>query len=178
MKTVFNFYLIGLALFLFWSCNRQAQERISDPLSVKAAIDPNCVTRINFEDLDNNVYAYRADAIFAAPSIQAGGHSTMDESTDLGVNIFVDLSDLTNINYAISGGSGIAGTAFVYYINGDSEYISTYDNTENLIIDAIEVLQDGTISKFICRFNNVQVENNMNPSDLLCINGFELVFNL
>jgi hypothetical protein len=146
---------------------------------LKAAINPTCTAEITYQDLDDNVYAYRADDLFNVPSVQAGGHSDESELNDLGVNIFVDLESLLTGTYSIDGGNALPGTAYVYYYQADGTiWISTDANTENLVVEILEFREDGTVSKLSGTFNNVEVANNDDPGDTLCINNFELIFTL
>ncbi|GEM_PF-4921133 len=146
--------------------------------SLEAAIssDENCTSTINFEDLENNVYGYRIDALFAIPGIQTGGHSTIDESTDLGFNLFFDPESTEKENYIIDGSSGINGTSYVFYIVGDTEYFSSDDNTEMLKVETLELDPDGNVATLEASFNNVQVVNVEDTEDIRCINSFKISF--
>ena len=79
-------------------------------------------------DVNDNVYVYDVFATFGLESIQAGGHSTVLETTDLGVNIFGPESKGV---YTITDGTDIElGDAFVFYTDEDGvEWISTANNT-------------------------------------------------
>ena len=46
------------------------------------------------------------------------------------------------------------------------------------MVEILEFREDGTVSKLSGTFNNVEVANNDDPSDTLCINNFELIFTL
>lgn len=169
--------LLICSLFLFFNCsNTSDDERRSTGKDLKAAIAVECSSTINFEDLNQNVYAYRADMYFGVPSVQAGGHSTEDESTDLGVNFFLDLESLESGQYVISGNYGASGTAYVFYIVDGVEYISTEDNAGTLFVDEITFDDNLEVTGLSCRFNNIQVADNTNASNTLCVNNFELVF--
>lgn len=146
--------------------------------SLEAAIsfDESCTSTINFEDLESNVYGYRADALFTVPTIQTGGHSTIDESTDLGFNLFFDPDDLERTNYNVDGSSGQVGTAYVFYIVGGTEYISSDANTSELIVERLELNSEGKVVVLVASFDNVEVVNNSNSSDVRCINKFKISF--
>ena len=180
MRTFINLALLLCVLPLISNCTSgNENERTSRELSLRAAIATTCTTEITFNDLDDNVYAYRADDLFGVPSVQAGGHSDPDQLTDLGVNVFADLESLVTGNYSIDGGNALPGTAYVYYIPGaGTQYTSTGNNTENLVIEILEINEEGTLTKLKGTFNNVEVANITNPDDKLCINEFELIFTL
>lgn len=177
-------YLVSSFVFLVlisFSCSREA---VITPIlivtdsSLEAAIsfDESCTSTINFEDLDSNVYGYRADAVFAKPVIQTGGHSTIDEATDLGFNLFFDPNNLGKTNYKVDGTSEQVGTAYVFSIIGGTEYISSDANTSNLMIERLGLDADGRVEVLVASFNNVEVVNNANPSDVRCINNFRISF--
>ena len=154
--------------------------RVSNVSSLKAAIAETCTTTINFEDLNQNVYAYRADDFFYVPSVQAGGHSDQNEATDLGANIFAMLPVGLNLegNYDIDGASGLPGTAYIFYHDRfGNVYISSDNNTARLSVTQVQFSEDGlTVERLAFSFNNVEVINNYDAEDILCINAFELVY--
>ncbi|PQB05878.1 hypothetical protein [Aureitalea marina] len=147
---------------------------------VVAAIGPNCTDNINYEDDDGNVYAYRADNIFGVVSIQVGGHSTPDESTDPGVNLYganpvFGLPDTGT--YSVTDGSLEPGTGYVFYIDGTNEYISTRNNQGKPIrIDQLTLTPEGEVSQFTVTFSNLELANNSDPDDKICVNAFQLSF--
>ncbi len=112
MRTFINLALLLCVLPLISNCTSgNENERTSRELSLRAAIATTCTTEITFNDLDDNVYAYRADDLFGVPSVQAGGHSDPDQLTDLGVNVFADLESLDTGIFSIDGGNALPGTA-------------------------------------------------------------------
>ncbi len=183
MKTI-NKSLVTLSCYCWISCLLGCSSSPSNPgaiivgpsLEAAVSIDQNCITTINFEDLQNNVYAYRADAIFTIPSIQAGGHDTIDESTDLGFNLFIDTNDLAREEYIIDGSSSIVGTAYIYFIIGNDEYISSNNNTAKLIVENLRLASDGKVEPLTATFNNVIVVNNKDSGDVRCISAFRITF--
>jgi len=180
MKTIVKIALLFFVLPFFINCGSEDNERRARILTLNAAISEICINDITFTDLDDNVYGYRADDFFDIPSVQAGGHSDADELTDLGVNIFLDLESFVTGNYSIEdGGNDLPGTAYVFYFPGDgTQYISTINNTENLVVEILEFREDGTLSRLEGTFNNVEVANILDPDDKYCINEFELIFTL
>jgi hypothetical protein len=176
-----NSKLIFIWLFsvLFFNCTKKsAPNAIIVGSTLKAAIsfDSICNTVINFEDLNNNVYGYRADALFAVPAIQAGGHSTIDESTDLGFNLFFDPNNTERKVYTIDGSSALMGTAYVFYTVSGTEYVSSDNNTGNLVVESLQLSSEGEPVTLIATFNDVEVVNNANPKDKRCISAFEIRF--
>lgn len=148
--------------------------------SLEAAISANCANAINYQDDQGDVYAYRADNIFGAVSIQAGGHSTPDQSTDLGVNIFgqdpiFGLPEPSS--YAVNGGSIEPGTGYVFYIINNTEYIST-DNNEGkeIKVERLELSSSGAVVEIAISFSNIEMVNTMDPDDLTCVSAFRLSF--
>ncbi len=183
MKTILKLTLLFFVLPFFINCSSSDEGEgagTTAEFSLKAAIHETCTTEITFRDLDDNVYAYRADDLFfGIPAVQAGGHSDADELTDLGVNVFPDLETLDTGVFSITAGSTLPGTAYVYYFPGDgTQYISTADNTENLVVTIVEYNENGILTKLKGTFSNVEVANILDPDDKLCINDFELVFTI
>ncbi|WP_248723858.1 hypothetical protein [Seonamhaeicola sp. ML3] len=181
MKVFFRLGFISLFSGLLISCSSEPSNPMAIIIgaSLEASISNNtsCSTNINFEDLDNNVYAYRADAGFAKPTVQAGGHSTIDESTDLGFNIFIDLDNLEKENYTIDDASATVGSAYVFYRVGTTEYFSTDNNTGSLVVERLELDSDsGMVLSLRATFNNVEVVNVSNPNDVRCINKFKISY--
>lgn len=176
MKIFFCFLAVPI-LLCFYSCSDNS-DKPDDSYSLKAAISTDCSTTINFEDANNNVYAYRADALFAVPTIQTGGHSTVDESTDLGVNFFFDPSNAQDPNqtYNIDSGSGSMNSAYVFYIINGDEYISD-GMSGTLTVQKLNLELNGSVIRLRCAFNEVNVVNNADSNDQLCIKDFELVYN-
>ncbi|WP_353778014.1 hypothetical protein [Winogradskyella sp. 3972H.M.0a.05] len=182
MKTRILFSLSLISFLCVFNCNSNEQEagRLGGS-SLEAAVSEDCSRAINFEDLDNNVYAYRADDIFfGAPSIQTGGHSDEEELTDLGANIFATNASGVDLvgDYAINGSIG-PGTAYIFYFDGTgNQYISSANNTEVLTVSEIVFNEDTvTVERLVFTFNNVEVANVYDPEDVLCISAFELFYN-
>ena len=179
MKRFFCFLAVPI-LLCFFSCSDNLDVP-DDVFSLKAKIF-NCSiappNNPNFEDANNNVYAYRADALFAVPAIQTGGHSTVDESTDLGVNFFFDPSTAQDPNqtYNIDSGSGSMNSAYVFYIINGDEYISD-GVSGTLTVQKLDLELNGSVIRLRCSFNEVNVVNNADSNDQLCIKDFELVYN-
>ncbi len=165
-------------LLLIYGCGGNDDNvRSSRSLLVRATIDLPCSNADpNFTDHEDNVYAYRADALFAIPAIQAGGHSTVDESTDLGLNLFFEFGNLSRMNYPIDDGNGIPGTSYVFYTIAGEQYISSANNTDMLVVEDLELAEDGSVISLVCTFNNIEVVNIYDPNDKFCINLFRLEF--
>lgn len=183
MKTILKFTLLYLSLVLIvTSCSSNSDERTALVNSLEAAIDVSCVNTINYQDDHDNVYAYRADDIFNSASIQAGGHSTGNDNPDLGVNVFGDdpvfgLPETST--YTVDSGSGLPGTAYVFYIDELGEqYISTDNNIGKLIhLDLLTILADGTVTELKASFNEIEVRSISFVDDTLCVNAFQLSVN-
>lgn len=181
MENLFRLCPICFFVISFISCSNNNSNTntiiIGASLEASISVDENCTTTINFEDLESNVYAYRADASFAVPAVQAGGHSTIDESTDLGFNIFIDLDDTERTNYSLDGSSGLLGTAYVFYIVGSTTYVSSDNNTGNLVVERLELdPTNGKVLALRATFNNVEIVNNDNINDVRCVNKFKITF--
>lgn len=143
------------------------------------SFDANCTTNINFEDFDHNVYGYRADALFTVPSIQTGGHSTLDESTDLGFNLFIDINDLNKTSYTVTNGGIITGTAYVFYKVGGvggEEFTST-GTSGTLEVERLTLDEDkDKVLVLKATMNNVEIANINDPSKIRCVNNFKIEF--
>jgi hypothetical protein len=171
------FPLIALCCLLA-SCGA-ANKESSGNNKIEAAIneDGNCSNTLNLKS--NKVYAYRGDAFFMTPSIQAGGHSD-NFVQDLGVNIFaINDATLTAGVYDISDGGGSPGTAYVFYIpddEGPDEFISAADQG-SLQVSRILLEDDGDgnlqVSDFEATFTNVLMISNL-TGDTICIASFDL----
>ncbi len=181
MKSLFSQLILGVLSVLLIGCSRTRNSENNDPSSLRAAIAEICNSTINFVDLDENVYAYRADDLFFVPSIQTGGHSTATEISDLGANIFAALPIELNIvgTFLIDEGTANPGTAYIFYIDeSGTEYTSTSSNTGILTVQNIDISEDGSeINSLMFSFNNVEVANIIDFEDKLCINAFELIYN-
>lgn len=147
-----------------------------------AAISPDCNPNINFEDDQGNVYAYRADNIFGVVSIQTGGHSTPNETTDLGVNIYGadPIFGLPSTSsYTVTDGSRDPGTAYVFYIDNGTEYISTANNVgKSIRLDGLTLSPDGTVTEILVSFSEIEMANNNDPTELLCVTAFNLSYTM
>lgn len=174
--------VVLLCLFsLFQSCSSvDDSNRTGLTNSLSAALGVNCPTNINYQDDNGNVYAYRADNIFGSVSIQTGGHSTPDESTDLGLNLFAEdplfgLPELSS--YAIDGGSGDPGTAYVFYIDGVEEFISTDNNTgKRAQIERLTLDTSGVVTELVLSVSGIEMYNTSDPEELICLGIFQLSF--
>lgn len=174
--------LMSTALVLVACSSGDEGDKSSTGNDLFAAIAEACSTNINYEDDQENVYAYRADNIFGVVSIQAGGHSVPDESTDLGVNIFgadpiFELPETST--YTISAGEISPGTAYVFYFDGSGdEFISSNDNAgAEIRLELLSLSESGAVEELRIAFNNVEVINTSDPEAKLCINGFVLNVN-
>lgn len=173
--------VLTICVILLLSCSTADDgDRSSVGNSLVASVSVDCSSNINYQDDNGNVYAYRADDIFGVVSIQAGGHSTADESTDLGLNIFgadplFGLPELST--YEVDGSSGQPGTAYIFYIDRGVEYISTDTNLGRTVrIERLTLDTDGSVTELIVNFSNVEMYNTSDPDDLLCIGTFQLSF--
>ncbi|MFD2727337.1 hypothetical protein [Hyunsoonleella rubra] len=180
METLSKLLVLVFVLLFFLNCSTKESNPnaivILSELEAAISFDENCTSTINFEDFDHNVYGYRADADFGVPSVQTGGHSTLDETTDLGFNMFFDPNDTERTNYTIDGSSGQVGTAYVFYIVGGVQYISSDTNPSNLVIDNLVLNDNGQVEILVASFNNVEVVNNSNVSDVRCVNAYKMRF--
>lgn len=167
-------------LILCLACSSEDDStRSSSRNDLIAAIAEACSSTINYEDDQEDVYAYRADDIFNEATIQAGGHSTANQSTDLGVNIFGadPLFSLPETSvYTVSAGEVTPGTGYVFYFDGSGdEFISSNDNAGAVIrLESLTLSSTGVVERLKITFNNVEVVNTSDPEAKLCINGFVL----
>ena len=173
-----------LLVFVFISCSSGDDDgKSGSGNDLIAAIAEACSTNINYEDDQENVYAYRADNIFGQVSIQAGGHSTENESTDLGVNIFGadPIFSLPNTStYTVDEGGLIPGSGYVFYFDGSGdEFISTSNNEGALIrLESLTLTEAGAVEQLRITFDNIEVANTSDPDDKRCISAFDLKVDL
>lgn len=180
MKSLLKFFAICLPLAFFTSCSKAGGSTntiiIGPTLEAAISSDENCTETINFEDFDNNVYAYRADAGFTVPTVQAGGHSTIDESTDLGFNLFIDPEASDRTNYAIRSSGIEIGTAYIFYKISGTEYISSGNGGGDIVVQWLDLDDDGKVLSLKATFNNVEIVIGGDPNTKRCINNFVITF--
>ncbi len=182
MKLMTRLWCYCLVFFMVSCSSNNEEERTAIINSLIAALDPSCITTTNYQDHQGDVYAYRVDHLFNSVSIQAGGHSSGNETPDLGFNLFGTdpLFGLPNTStYTVDSGSNIPGSSYVFYYDGTgAEYISTDNNMGVLLnLDLLTIAPDGSVTELKASFNQVEVMNTIDHNDKLCVNAFQLVVN-